>query len=183
MDLQLIPSHPDLSAGLGFLSPTQTKFGRVVFAVSCVIAARIGEEIVYGGASLRDQKSVIASYVATMLIILLAPLLLFTPRLFIVKRRGLLEYGALGSEYTQAFHKKWIRKEGSEGESILGSSDIQSLADLGNSFGFVRNMRPFPIDRNSLLPIVAAIALPMLPLLLTVYPIQDLVVKIIGLLF
>jgi len=132
---------------------------------------------------LLDQKFVISGYVIMMLVILLAPLLVFTPKLFVVKRRGLQDYGVLASEYTQAFHRKWIRKEGPERELLQGSADIQSLADLGNSFEFVRNMRPFTIDRNSLLPIVAASALPMLPLLLTVYPIDELVLKIIGFLF
>ena len=183
MDLRLIPIHPDLAAGLGFLSPAQAKYGIVVFAVSTVIAAKIGEEILYGGASLLDYKFIIAGYVVMMLIILLAPLLVFTPKLLIVKRRGLLEYSALGNEYTEAFDRKWIRKEVPEGEPLLGSSDIQSLADLGNSFQFVRNMRAFPIDRNSILPIVVATVLPMLPLVLTVYPFDELVLKIIGFLF
>jgi len=183
MDLRLIPSHPDLAAGLGFLGPAQAKYGVVVFALSSVIAARIGEQIIYGGASLLDQKFIIVGYVVMMLIILLAPLLLFTPKLLMVKRRGLQEYSALASEYAQAFHSKWIRREGREGESLLGNADIQSLADLGNCFGFVRDMRPLPIDRNGLLPIVAASALPMLPLVLTVYPFDELVLKIIGFLF
>jgi len=183
MDLRLIPIHPDLAAGLGFLSPAQAKYGIIVFAVSSVIAAKIGEEILYGGASLLDYKIIIGGYVVMMLIVLLAPLLVFTPKLLMVKRRGLFEYSALGNEYTEAFDRKWIRKEVPEGEPLLGSSDIQSLADLGNSFQFVRNMRAFPIDRNSIIPIVVATVLPMLPLVLTVYPFDELVLKIIGFLF
>jgi hypothetical protein len=148
-----------------------------------VIAAKIGEEILYGGPSLLDYKFIIAGYVVMMLIILLARLLVFTPRLLMVKPTGLLEYGALANEYTQAFDKKWIRKEIPEGELLLGSADIQSLADLGNSFGFVRNMRAFPVDLNGVIPIIMAVAFPMLPLILTVYPFDELVLKIIGFLF
>ena len=183
MDLRLIPTHPDLAAGLGFLSPAQAKYGIVVFALSAVIAAKIGEEILYGGASLLDYKFIIGGYVVMMLVILLAPLLVFTPKLLIVKRRGLLEYSALANEYTQAFDRKWVRKEVPESEPLLGSADIQSLADLGNSFGFVRNMRTFPIDLNGIIPLIMATALPMLPLVLTVYPFDELVLKIVGFLF
>jgi hypothetical protein len=118
-----------------------------------------------------------------MLIVLLAPLLVFTPKLFAVKRRGLLEYSSLANEYTQAFDRKWVRKEVPEGEPLLGSGDIQSLADLGNSFTFVRNMRPFPVDLNGVIPLIVATALPMLPLVLTVYPFDELVLKIAGFLF
>jgi len=183
MDLRLIPTHPDLAGGLGFLSPAQAKYGIVVFALSAVIAAKIGEEILYGGASLLDYKFIIGGYVVMMLVILLAPLLVFTPKLLIVKRRGLLEYSALANEYTQAFDRKWVRKEVPESEPLLGSADIQSLADLGNSFGFVRNMRTFPIDLNGIIPLIMATALPMLPLVLTVYPFDELVLKIVGFLF
>jgi hypothetical protein len=134
MDLRLVPTHPDLAAGLGFLSPAQAKYGIIVFALSSVIAARIGEEILYGGASLVDYKLIVGGYVVMMLIILLAPLLVLSPKLLMTKRRGLLEYSALANEYTQSFDRKWIRKENPEGELLLGSADIQSLADLGNSF-------------------------------------------------
>ena len=183
MELRLVPTHPDSAAGLGFLSAAQAKYGIIVFAVSAVIAAKIGAEIIYGGASLLDYKFIIGGYVVMMLAVLLAPLLVFTPKLLLVKRRGLLEYSALANEYTDAFDRKWIRKENPEGEPLLGSGDIQSLADLGNSFQFVRGMRGFPIDRNGIIPIVVAIALPMLPLVLTVYPFDELVMKIVGLLF
>ena len=118
-----------------------------------------------------------------MFFILLAPLLVFTPNLLMVKRRGLIEYSALANEYTQAFDKKWIRKKVPEGEPLLGSADIQSLADLGNSFGFVRNMRAFHIDLNGVIPLIMATALPMLPLVLTVHPFDELVLKIAGFLF
>ena len=183
MDLRLVPTHPDLAAGLGFLSPAQAKYGIVVFALSSVIAAKIGEDILYGGSSLLDYKFIIGGYVVLMLILMLAPLLVFTPKLINVKRVGLLEYSALANEYTHAFHRKWVRKKDREGEPLLGTGDIQSLADLGNSFGFVRNMRTFPVDLNGVIPLVLATALPMLPLVLTVYPFDDLVLKLVGFLF
>ena len=148
-----------------------------------VIAAKIGEEILYGGASLVDYKFIIGGYVLLVLIVLLAPLLVFSPKLLITKRRGLLEYSALANEYTQAFHRRWIRREVAEDEQLLGSGDIQSLADLGNSFGFVRSMRIFPIDRNGVIPLIVATGLPMLPLILTMYPLDELILKIAGLLF
>jgi hypothetical protein len=148
-----------------------------------VIAAKIGEEILYGGASLPNYKFLIGGYVVLVLIVLLAPLLVFTPKLLFTKRRGLLEYSALANQYTQAFERKWIRKEDAKSEQLLGSGDIQSLADLGNSFAFVRSMRAFPIDRNGILPLIVATGLPMVPLVLTMYPLDELVLKILGLLF
>jgi hypothetical protein len=132
---------------------------------------------------LMDYKFLIGGYVVLMLILILAPLLVFIPKLITVKRTGLLEYSALANEYTRAFDRKWVRKEAPEGEQLLGSGDIQSLADLGNSFSFVRNMRTIPVDLNGVIPLIIATALPMLPLVLTVYPFDDLVLKLVGFLF
>ena len=124
MDLRLIPSHPDLAAGLAFFGHTHSKYSFVAFALSAVFAARIGEQILYGGASLSDQKLIIIGYLVMAPLVFLAPLLVFSSKLWLAKEIGLHQYSALAGEYTQAFHSKWIRKEAGEGEVLLGSSDF-----------------------------------------------------------
>ena len=59
-------------------------------------------------------------------------------------------------------------------ESFVGSADIQSLADLGNSYEVVRSMRMAPISNLAVLGVVAATLLPIAPLLLTVMPLEEL---------
>jgi hypothetical protein len=39
------------------------------------------------------------------------------------------------------FEEKWIRGRASETSALLGSADIQSLADMGNAYSMVRQMR------------------------------------------
>jgi hypothetical protein len=125
----------------------------------------------------------ILGYVVLVLLILLGPLLIFSFRLFEVKRRGLLEYGALANQYTRTFDRKWIRGEAPEGEALIGSADIQSLADLGNSFQIIREMRLAPIDLwTTIVPMAAFTAVPFLPLALTVLPFEEILKKIIGIL-
>ena len=183
LDMELTATHPDGAAGLGFLSLAQSKFGIIIFAGSAVLAADIGKEIVFGGASLFDYQKYVLGYVLLILIIFLSPLLVFSPRLFEVKRRGLLEYGALASRYTRLFHRKWVRGEAPEGEPLVGSADIQSLADLGGSFEVVRKMKPVPIDLYTLISLAGPAVAPMLPLLLTVFPLDEIVSKIFSMLF
>ena len=91
LDLQLIPTHPDRAAGLGFLGEAQAKFGIIVLALSSILSSHWGEEILFGVASLADYKMMILVYVVLVLLVLLGPLLVFSFRLFEVKRRGLLE--------------------------------------------------------------------------------------------
>ncbi len=183
LDLHLVPTHPDMAAGLGFLGLAQVKYGIIIFALSSLLSSQIGQEILFGGASLASYRMTIFGFVALVLITFLGPLLVFSPKLFDTMRKGLLEYGALSNEYTQSFERKWIRREAPEGEALIGSADIQSLADLGNSFEIVRKMRPVPFDlMTAILPMVAAAAVPFLPLLLTVFPLEEIVKNVIGML-
>jgi len=43
------------------------------------------------------------------------------------------------------FWRKWLRGGAPPDELVLGTADLQSLADLGNSFEVVRNMRAVPV--------------------------------------
>jgi hypothetical protein len=113
---------------------------------------------------------------------LAAPLLLLVPTLRPVKIRGLLEYGALANGYTQTFDAKWVHGRWPEGETILGSSDIQSLADLGSSYAIVRGMRAIPIDKGTLIGLAVAAVLPMVPVLILGTPADQLILTVAKLL-
>ena len=73
-----------------------------------------------------------------MLCLVFGPLLVFAPQLAQAKRTGLREYGTLAERYVREFDAKWLRGGAPAGEPLVGSADIQSLADLGNSFEVVR---------------------------------------------
>lgn len=74
------------------------------------------------------------------------------------------QYGALAKTYTGAFHRKWIRsKDAVNQEELLGNGDIQSLADLGNSFGFIERMNAIPVDPRTILHLLVAMLLPLSP--------------------
>jgi hypothetical protein len=57
-------------------------------------------------------------------------------------RTGNREYGTLAQRYVCEFDAKWLHGGAPADEPFAGSGDIQSLADLGNSFEVVRTM-PF----------------------------------------
>jgi hypothetical protein len=122
------------------------------------------------------------AYCVFATLILVTPLLLLAPALISVKKRGLLEYGALATVYTQTFDAKWIHGRPPEGETLLGSSDIQSLADLGNSFAIVREMRLVPIDKHTLIGLAVAAVLPMVPVLVLGTPADELIRTLLKLL-
>jgi hypothetical protein len=182
LNLVLIPTHPDMAAGIGFLSEAQLRFGLIAFACGAVVAGQMGNAIVYQGATVGELKFTIIAYCLVAPLVLAAPLLLLGPRLLAVKKRGLLEYGALATVYTQTFDTKWVHGKPAEGEMLLGSSDIQSLADMGNSFAIVRGMRVAPIDKLTLIGLARAAVLPMAPVLILGTPADELIRTVLRLL-
>jgi hypothetical protein len=65
----------------------------------------------------------------------------------------------------------------------VGSADIQSLADLGNSYEVVRTMRIAPITRDAVFLVAVATLVPIAPLLLTMMPLEELLRMLFGILF
>jgi hypothetical protein len=176
LNLDLIPTHPDMAAGLGFLSGAQLGLGRLIaFVCGAVAAGQMGNAIAYEGATVDGLKFTMIAYCVVATLVLVAPLLLLSPRLIAVKKRGLLDYGALATSYAQTFDAKWIHGRPPEGDRLLGSSDIQSLADLGNSFEMVKRMRAAPIDKRTFFRLAIAAGLPMAPALIFGTPADQLI--------
>jgi hypothetical protein len=99
------------------------------------------------------------------------------------KRIGLREYGMLASRYVGEFDRKWVRGGAAKEEELIGSGDIQSLADLGNSFQVVRDIQPFPFSRDTVIRIFVMTLLPVSPLVLTMIPLEELIKKLLGAIF
>jgi hypothetical protein len=181
--LDLLPAHPDRLGGLGFLSNTVYAFGLLLTAHGTLLAGQLANRILYVGAALPDFKVEIATLVVFLLCVVVGPLLVFTPQLARAKRGGNLEFGTLAERYVRAFDAKWLRGEVPADEPFVGSGDIQSLADLGNSLEVVRSMRTVPITRDGILRLLAAILVPLAPLALTMMPLEELLKLLLGMVF
>src|SRR5262249_24690696 len=180
--LSLVPTHPDRVGGLGFLSGTVVAFAPLLAAHGTLLAGLIASRIFFNGATLPDFNVEIAIVVAFLLLVVLGPLLLFTPHLSAARRVGLREYGALAQRYVREFDDRWLRGGAPAGEPLVGSADIQSLADLGNSYELVQSMRAVPITRDALIQLGVITLLPVAPLLLTMISLEELVKRLLQIL-
>jgi hypothetical protein len=165
--LQLIPTHPDRRAGLGFLSDFSYAFGPFLFAHGTMVAGRVANGVVHSGLTFTRFEYELVVIPLAALLMVLAPELVFTSRLWSAKRAGLLQYGALAEEYVREFDNKWIRGH-PDLQTLLGSGDVQSLADLANSFAIVSQLRLIPSLKESVLILAVITVLPLAPLPLTV---------------
>ena len=131
--------------------------------------------IVYDKVPLKNFASAIATYVVVALLIILGPLVIFTGRLVRTKREGSINMANSATTYTAHFRGNGSTNQNPEHEPLLGTGDLQSLADLGNSYGFIAKMGLLPLDLRTVLHLIVASLLPMTPLLLTVMPLKDIV--------
>lgn len=182
LDLHLVPTHPDGAGGLGFLSSSASAYVPLLLAYGVMLAGLIANHIFYNDQSLLDFKQEIVAAVFFLLIVVLGPLCVFAPHLTHVKRKGLLEYGALASRYVREFDDKWLRNGLTEEEPLIGSGDIQSLNDLAGSFEVIQKMQPFPFNKTTVLQTAVVILLPVLPLTLTLISLEDLIKRLLGVL-
>jgi hypothetical protein len=174
IDLQLMPTHPDRAGSLGFLSIITQAFAPLLAGQGVLLAGVIANKIFYAGAKLVDFKMEIFALVAVMLFFVVSPLLVFVPLMARARRAGLSEYGGLAQRYMREFDHKWLRGGARPEEPLLGSADVQSLADMGNSFEVVKQMKLVPFGKEMLVQLAVISLLPVAPLILTVIPLAAL---------
>lgn len=182
LKLALSPLHPDGEGGLGFLEESLAAYAVLLVAQSVLLAGAIANQIWHNDASLLNYRFAIAGFVALLILVVLLPLTFFALHLLATRRKGIREYGQLASEYTNEFERKWLRRRSATEEPLLGTADIQSLADLANSYEVVHKMRALPFTLIEVVRLAIVVALPFAPLALTLLSVEDLIHKLIKLL-
>ncbi len=183
MELRLVPTHPDRAAGLGFLGALSYAFSPVLVAQGALLAGVLANRIFYAGEKLPDFKVEIIGMVATMVLFVVGPSMAFAPALSRAKRDGQREYGVLAQRYVREFDDKWLRGGAPSDEPFVGSGDIQSLADLGNSYEVIKEMRLVPFTMQTVFQLGVAALAPIGPLLLTMFPLSELLDKLLRVVF
>lgn len=185
LELRLMPAHADGRGGLAILGDVQMHLLPLVIAISAVLSATFAEDIVAGRL---PYETLYLAFVTTLLgatLLLIGPLAVFAPRLWACRQQGLHEYMELAARYASAFQRKWFDTNAAPHEPLLGSPDIQSLADLSKSVSIIRNMRVLPVGQSLPWALAGSTLVPMLPLLALEYPvatmIDQLVYRLIGL--
>lgn len=166
LDLHLIASHPDRSAGLGFLGYSLRAFAIVAFALATIIAGRSARIVLLGG-TLPTQYFVPTGIMLLAIVALLAaPLLIFVPVLMKTWRHGALKYGALANQVGTAFENKWL---GIGANAVIDRREEPDFSPTSNLYSIVANvyaLRLIPTEFRSVSILCGAALLPFLPVVL-----------------
>lgn len=181
MPLQLVATHPDRAAGLGFLGNYPTLFVGLVLGIGTAIGAKLLNAVLHANATSDDFSGVLALWVAVVLVVFAGPVLLFAPRLAAFRNDALLAFGALG-----------VRENRSLGRPVGGTATpsdrpvqtepaaLNTLSALNKLHDRVDAIQPVLVTRTTILQLALCAVLPMLPALATQVPLSRLLDMVVG---
>jgi hypothetical protein len=181
LSLCLTPTHSDGVGGLGYLEVVQVYFAPLSMAFSATIAASSAEGIITGSQTFESLYSLIPLVLVLHLIFFIAPLFMFLIKLKKCREAGLKNYMIMTSNYVNAFDQKWVKGNTVTGQSQLGNSDLQSLADLTSSVKVVHDMRMLPVGRKLIMIFIVSGILPFIPLVFMEFNFSELLVLVFKL--
>ena len=179
MKLQLNALHPDGAGGIGFLGGSLGALVPILLAQSATLSAAIAGDLLHGGMALTAFRLEIGTAVVVLALIALVPLVFFFPAMLQAAFEGKLAYGSFAMRYVEEFRGRWLRRAAPAPEALLGTSDIQSLADLANAHDRIRAMGLLPIGLKAVVRFAIIIALPFAPLVLTTIPLNVLLGRVL----
>lgn len=181
--LNLLATHTDMAAGLGFLGIAHVSMAIFPFAVGCILSAEVAFRLRFEGLNLTALQSMtplLIAYLMFVEFVTFGSLLIFLPLLARTRLEALRSYGTLVQQHNQLFQEKWIDGDRPAGELPLGNPDMSSLVDLGSSFTVIRQMNIVPVGATQLVQVAIVSCLPALPLLFLVLPFMEVLKLLAG---
>jgi hypothetical protein len=183
LNLRLVPVHPDRAGGLLFVGYSVRAFSVVALAIGSVGAGSIANSVLRTGVHGYTDGLVIGVMLVTVLVLFVAPLLVFTESLQNAWRRGIFRYGALAARVGAEFERKWFAADTKVDEAALEAPDFSATTDLYQVVSNINGMRFVPVDMASLLLLIGSALVPLIPVMLLAIPADRLAEVLKGLLF
>ena len=149
--LNLLATHTDMAAGLGFLGVAHVSMAIFPFAVGCLLSAEVAFRVRFEGldlTALQSMTPLLIAYLVFVEFVTFSSLLIFLPLSARTRLEALRSYGTLVQQHNQLFHDKWIEGDRPADEQPLGNADMSSLVDLGSSFTVIRQMNIVPVGAS-----------------------------------
>lgn len=180
LDLQLAPTHADRVGGLGFLEEGVLVFVPVVLAPSTVLGSNWAHNMIYHGLHVETLQPLVAVYLVLVLVIFLSPWLAFTVVLARFRHHAKLAYGALLTRHGQLVDRRWIRGEKLENVGLLSAPELGPAIDIASLFEVVEGIRMVPLSKKSVLQILLAAILPLIPVFAIEIPLRDILQRLVS---
>jgi len=178
LGLKLSPAHPDRVGGLGFLEVVPSAFIPVILALSLMVSSRMAHEIAHHGAHVASFRMLAGIYTAILLVLFLAPLVVFSRQLRRFRFEARFEHGAIAWRQTRVIRAR----AAGEGDAPLPADDVSSATDIGPVYDTAANMKIAVLGIRSLASVLVPVALPMLAAASLEIPFKEVLLKILRML-
>lgn len=168
LDLQLVPTHPDRCGGLSFLAQIPEGFRPLLFALSCLAAATVFEEMTFASVSLHSLGSLAACWLALAVVLFLGPLTLFSRALFRLREESLLEFGQLCCLQFRTLEQRWL------GRAEMEPGEFTAWSHRGRLYQDIQSIHLVPGGKESLHQVAVVAALPWVAVAATRVPLPEL---------
>ena len=162
--LILVPTHPDATGGIGFVSDVQTKFGLAILAFGISnIASTVGYELSIEHApwSLHTVWGPLVFFVIGAPLVFTLPLFMFTKQLYRVKKRAREELYERMGDRARIFEDRWRKVE----PSVSFNAELLQWHQLRTLYEHVEKMRIVPFDLRSFAELLVQTLGALVPLL------------------
>jgi hypothetical protein len=170
LNLRLIAAHPDHLGGLGFLEASLLGQLPFSFCLGVGLAGAIGNRVFHEGQKVLAYRFLAPILIAAALLVSLAPYFFFTPTLMQMRRRGMLQYGALARAVGEQFEKRWLDREDNLTEDVLTTPDFTTTNNLYSIASNIEEIRIVPIAIVNVYIFVVAALIPCIPIILAAMP-------------
>lgn len=170
MNLRLVPAHPDLMGGLGFVQIYLRGYLPLGFAIGAIVAGAVGNRVVHLHQPMSAFQHIAIGTIAFVLVLCVGPLFGFFVLLLRTKTHGIFEYGTLGSDLGRQFETKWLGPDREVDSAILDKPDFSATIDLYSVVAYVHQMKFFPVALQYLLELTFVTLIPAVPIALFIVP-------------
>ncbi|MEP7063335.1 MAG: hypothetical protein ABI881_13145 [Betaproteobacteria bacterium] len=150
--LDLHPTHPDLTGGIGFISEAQGRFALYILAYGISnVAATVGYEIAVLNydLSIMPVWGPLVGFAIGAPLLFTLPLFMFTKQLYRSKSRALAAYRERVTEHSRRVESRLFVRGDAAGAPNEEMRELAELATLGAMFSRIENMRVVPFDLRS----------------------------------
>ena len=177
-ELTLTPIHPDRMGGLGILF--QGQFGFILFfiAINGLAAGSITYSMIDTGMTFAAARMDITIWIGTCLVVIFAPMMVFMNDLMQTRKRGLIEYGIVGTNISKTFRRQWVEGQVPAEESDRMNPDV--TADFSTTYGITQDMLMFPFTLRNIIMMGVGMFIPYVLVLLQIMSVEQLIEKLLN---
>jgi len=183
MNLRLVPAHPDLMGGLGFLETSMQGFLPFVFCIGTICAGGVANSLLHHRQPLSAFRTDALILAAFVVVICAGPLCILFDPLHRTKRRGTFEYGKFAVGLGHEFEAKWLGSSCHADQTTLEVPDFSSTTDLFSITANVRQMKLVPFGVHSLARLIIVTFAPAIAVALATVPFDTILDRVLKLLF